>query len=73
MASPSDSFTGPRRSIPWVANAASNALKNTNLDQAAIDRAAESAVEGAKPLSNNRYKVQMVKTAVKRALAAAQA
>jgi xanthine dehydrogenase YagS FAD-binding subunit len=58
---------------PWIANSASNALKNSNLDQAAIDRAAESAVEGAKPLTNNRYKVQMVKTAVKRAFAAAQA
>jgi xanthine dehydrogenase YagS FAD-binding subunit len=58
---------------PWVANSASAALKNTTLDQAAIERCAENAVEGAKPLSNNRYKVQMVKTAVKRALAAAQA
>ncbi len=58
---------------PWVAKAASNALKNAKLDQASVDKAAESAVEGAKPLSKNRYKVQMVKTAVKRALAAAQA
>jgi xanthine dehydrogenase YagS FAD-binding subunit len=57
---------------PWVATAASNALKNAKLDDALTARCADAAVEGAKPLSNNRYKVQMVKTAVKRALIAAQ-
>jgi xanthine dehydrogenase YagS FAD-binding subunit len=58
---------------PWVAAAASNTLKNALLDNTTAELCAESAVEGAKPLSNNRYKVQLVKTAVKRALLEAQA
>jgi xanthine dehydrogenase YagS FAD-binding subunit len=58
---------------PWIANSASNALKNATLDATLAERCAEAAVDGAKPLSNNRYKVQLVKAAVKRALLAAQA
>lgn len=57
---------------PWVATSAANALKNARLDSASAEKAADSAVEGAKPLARNGYKVQMVKTAVKRALIAAQ-
>jgi xanthine dehydrogenase YagS FAD-binding subunit len=58
---------------PWVATSASSALKNAKLDDATATRVADAAVEGAKPLSNNRYKIQLVKTAVKRALMDAQA
>jgi xanthine dehydrogenase YagS FAD-binding subunit len=58
---------------PWVSEAASNALKNATPDNALADRCADAAVEGAKPLSGNRYKIQLVKTAVKRALQSAQA
>jgi xanthine dehydrogenase YagS FAD-binding subunit len=58
---------------PWIATSASNALKNAKLDDATAARIADAAVEGAKPLSNNRYKIQLVKTAVKRALMDAKA
>jgi CO/xanthine dehydrogenase FAD-binding subunit len=44
------------------------------VDGALAARCGETAAAGAKPLSKNAYKVQMVKAAVKRAvLAAAQA
>jgi xanthine dehydrogenase YagS FAD-binding subunit len=58
---------------PWVASSASASLKNSALDQNAAERCGQAAVEGARPLSRNRYKVQLAKTAVKRALLAAQA
>lgn len=58
---------------PWISDAASNALKNATPDKALADRCGDAAVQGAKPLSENRYKVQLVKTAVKRALLSAQA
>ncbi|HTG43271.1 MAG TPA: FAD binding domain-containing protein [Verrucomicrobiae bacterium] len=58
---------------PWIAKAASDAMKNTQLDASAAEKSAEAALQGAKPLSGNRYKLQLVKTAVKRALLAAQA
>lgn len=57
---------------PWVAAAAGKALSNSAIDANSAQKAADSAVEGAKPLSRNAYKVQMVKTAVKRAILAAQ-
>ena len=38
------------------------------LDEAAAMKCADAAVEGAKPLSRNSYKVQLVKAAVKRAI-----
>jgi xanthine dehydrogenase YagS FAD-binding subunit len=59
---------------PWAAAKAAQALSGQKVDEAAAKRCGETAVEGAKPLSGNAYKVQLVKTAVKRAvLAAAQA
>lgn len=54
---------------PRYAEAASK-LASANAD---VDRIAEAAVEGAKPLSQNAYKVHLAKVAVKRALAAARA
>jgi xanthine dehydrogenase YagS FAD-binding subunit len=56
--------------VPWVATAAAKALEGARIDEAAAKRCGELAVEGAKPLSGNAYKLQMVKTAVKRALLA---
>jgi len=58
---------------PWTANAAAKALNGARLDESAAAKAGEAAVDGAKPLSRNEYKVQMVKTAVKRAALAARA
>jgi xanthine dehydrogenase YagS FAD-binding subunit len=55
---------------PWQAKAADKALKGT-VDAALAAKAGAAAAEGAKPLSGNAYKVQLVKTAVKRAVMAA--
>ena len=58
---------------PWAAASAARALNGARVDESAAAKAGEAAIEGAKPLSRNEYKVQMVKTAVKRAALAAQA
>jgi xanthine dehydrogenase YagS FAD-binding subunit len=56
---------------PWSAKSAAKILNGASLDASAASKCAEAAVEGAKPLSRNAYKVQLVKTAVKRAVLAA--
>ena len=53
---------------PWVAEKAGAALAGKTLGEAAAVGAGEAAAEGAQPLSQNAYKVQLVKVAVKRAL-----
>jgi xanthine dehydrogenase YagS FAD-binding subunit len=50
--------------IPWAAAAADQALASN----ASFDDAAEAAIKDAKPLSQNAYKIQLAKVAVKRAL-----
>ena len=57
--------------IPWRSEAAANAIVGKPITMATATAAAEAAVEGAKPLSNNAYKVALTKTAVKRALLSA--
>jgi xanthine dehydrogenase YagS FAD-binding subunit len=54
--------------IPWRAPAAERALAGQRIDEASATRAADAAVQGAKPLRDNAYKVQIAKTAVKRAI-----
>ena len=52
--------------VPWVATSAGELLAGRpDLSQAS--KCGEEAAKGAKPLSQNAYKVQMVKVAVKRA------
>src|SRR5205807_6276211 len=58
---------------PWTARAAAQALNGSRIDENAAAKCAEAAVQGAKPLSNNAYKVQLVKAAVKRAVLATRA
>jgi xanthine dehydrogenase YagS FAD-binding subunit len=53
---------------PWVAAQAEQALAGKSLSDDVIAQAAEAAVQGAQPLSENRYKVQLTRVAVKRAL-----
>lgn len=53
---------------PWIATEAANALSGKTISEATIDEAAKAAVAGAKPLSENAYKVQLTRVAVKRAL-----
>lgn len=53
---------------PWVATAAAKTLNGSAPTEVQAAKAAETAVTGAKPLSGNAYKIQMVKAAVKRAI-----
>ncbi len=57
--------------IPWRAVAAEKALAGQAISEANAARAGEAAVTGARPLSQNKYKVQLARVAVKRALVAA--
>ncbi|MBI2922303.1 MAG: xanthine dehydrogenase family protein subunit M [Planctomycetes bacterium] len=55
--------------VPWrVAAAESNLIKNTLAD--AVEPAANAAAEGAKPMSQNGYKVPLIRAAVARAIRA---
>jgi len=58
---------------PWPAQAAAAALEGKRVDETSAAQAGEAAAEGAQPLSRNAYKVQLVKTAVKRAILSAAA
>jgi xanthine dehydrogenase YagS FAD-binding subunit len=59
--------------VPRVARDAASVLNGFRAEAAIAARAGEAATRGAQPLSRNAYKVQLVKTAVKRALLAAAA
>jgi xanthine dehydrogenase YagS FAD-binding subunit len=57
--------------IPWLATEAGKQLAGQSISEETAARAGEAAVRGAKPFSGNRYKVQLARVAVKRALLAA--
>jgi xanthine dehydrogenase YagS FAD-binding subunit len=57
--------------VPWRARAAEELLRGKAVDAALAAAAGEAAVRDARPLSRNRYKVQLARVAVKRALLAA--
>ena len=57
--------------VPWAAAEAEEFLKGKTLDVDVASKAGEAAVAKAKPLSQNRYKIQLARVAVKRALLAA--
>jgi xanthine dehydrogenase YagS FAD-binding subunit len=54
--------------VPWRAEAAERVLTGKALTEALAAEAAAEAVRDAEPLSGNAYKVQIARTAVKRAL-----
>jgi xanthine dehydrogenase YagS FAD-binding subunit len=54
--------------IPWRSQAAEQALTGKTIDEQTATAAAEAAVQGATPLRRNGYKIQVAKTAVKRAI-----
>ena len=54
--------------VPWRSDAAERALVGKPLNEETATAAAIEAVRGAQPLSRNGYKVQIAKTAVKRAI-----
>ena len=53
---------------PLISEAAANALNNGPVTEARAVAAARAAVQGAKPLSQNAYKVRLTEVAVKRAI-----
>ena len=54
--------------VPWPSPQAEEALKGKTLTEEVADAAGKAAVSNAKPLSQNGYKVQLARVAVKRAL-----
>jgi xanthine dehydrogenase YagS FAD-binding subunit len=57
--------------IPWRAQAAERVLAGKAITEAVATEAAAAAVAGARPMTGNAYKIQIAKTAVKRAIMAA--
>jgi xanthine dehydrogenase YagS FAD-binding subunit len=55
---------------PWRAPKAEEFLRGKKIDEAAAEKAGEIALEGAKPLKDNGYKVGLAKSLVQRALLA---
>lgn len=56
--------------IPWRAAKAENFLRGKKVDEGAAQKAAEIALEGARPLKDNTYKVDLAKSLTQRALLA---
>jgi xanthine dehydrogenase YagS FAD-binding subunit len=54
--------------IPWRSPEAERALVGQAVTEATATAAAEAALQGAQPLRQNAYKIQVAKTAVKRAI-----
>ena len=54
--------------IPWRSQPAEQALAGTTITEETAAVAAEAALRDARPLAQNAYKVQVAKTAVKRAI-----
>ena len=57
--------------VPWRSKPAEDALAGKPLNEQTAAAAGEAAVSEARPMSGNAYKVQIAKTAVKRAVLAA--
>jgi xanthine dehydrogenase YagS FAD-binding subunit len=53
---------------PWRLRASESALLGRKADRNAWDQAAAQAIEGARPLSGNRYKIELLRRTVIRAL-----
>jgi xanthine dehydrogenase YagS FAD-binding subunit len=54
--------------VPWRSQAAETALAGKTINEQTATAAAEAALRDARPLSQNAYKIQVAKTAVKRAI-----
>jgi xanthine dehydrogenase YagS FAD-binding subunit len=53
---------------PHVAEAAAKAIEGKLINEETAAAAGRAAAEGAKPLSQNAYKIRLIEVAVKRAL-----
>ncbi|MGA2905904.1 MAG: xanthine dehydrogenase family protein subunit M, partial [Candidatus Korobacteraceae bacterium] len=58
--------------VPWVSPEAAEALTGKSITPETATAAANAALRGAKPLSQNKYKITLAKVAVKRAILNAQ-
>jgi len=54
--------------VPWLSAEAAQAIEGKNVSEETAAAAGEAEVQGAKPLSQNAYKVQLARVAVKRAI-----
>jgi xanthine dehydrogenase YagS FAD-binding subunit len=54
--------------MPWISHEATDAIIGYSVNEETAEAAGKAAVASARPLSMNAYKVQLAKTAVKRAL-----
>jgi len=54
--------------VPWLSAESAQALTGKNISEEIARQAAEAALNNAKPLSHNAYKVQLARVAVKRAI-----
>lgn len=57
--------------IPWASQNAAKALNGAAISDGTSAKVGEAATQGARPLSKNEYKIQLVRVAVKRAVLAA--
>ncbi len=57
--------------LPWTAAESEELLRGKAIDAAVADQAGVAAVQKARALSHNRYKIQLARVAVKRALLSA--
>ena len=57
--------------IPWLSQPAMKILGDREMTVALAEQAADAAVEGAAPMTDNGYKIKLVKVTVKRCLLAA--
>ncbi|MEM2521920.1 MAG: pyridine nucleotide-disulfide oxidoreductase, partial [Candidatus Bathyarchaeia archaeon] len=53
---------------PWRSRDAEDAVKGKPINETVAEEAGKAAVKGAVPLTQNAYKIQIVKTLVKRAI-----
>jgi xanthine dehydrogenase YagS FAD-binding subunit len=57
--------------VPWRARQAEDVVRGQPVDGDLARKAAEAAIDGAQPLEHNRYKVELVRAIVERALLSA--
>jgi xanthine dehydrogenase YagS FAD-binding subunit len=62
---------GAAAPVPWRAAAAEAVLAGRQVDERAAEAAANAALEGARPLDKNRYKIPVFKAVVRRVVLAA--
>ena len=54
--------------VPWVSEKAATALQGKAVTRESAEAAGDAAVDGARALSRNKYKIQLARVAVKRAV-----